>query len=254
MSESWDTVTAYGNVDMTLHPVLRRAYRVACLIERCGASPELTAASSAAFDLCGEIAAAIESLQARVAAAEDALASDPVLTDKDLCAAVIVCVMSGEQARRDEACLKLQRHISAVERERDCLETECEHLSDRAHMAEHELSARRSENDVLRAKLEAAEMHKAAKAAIDFELGIPEDGCNNTQATLTAIRLLHSAHRDDVGANNRLVAFLSESVRMIEGYMRAGWLTNPAAREQATDFIQRARLAYSAPPALPENK
>lgn len=110
------------------------------------------------------------------------------------------------------------------------------------------------ENDALRAKLEALQAHKAAKAAIDFELGIPEDGCNNTQATLTAIRLLHSAHRDDVGANNRLVAFLSESVRMIEGYMRAGWLTNPAAREQATDFIQRARLAYSAPPALPENK
>lgn len=110
------------------------------------------------------------------------------------------------------------------------------------------------ENDALRAKLEALEAHKAAKAAIDLELGMPEDGCNNTQATLTAIRLLHSAHRDDVGANNRLVAFLSESVRMIEGYMRAGWLTNPAAREQATDFIQRARLAYSAPPALPENK
>ena len=179
MSESWDTVTAYGNVDMTLHPVLRRAYRVACLIERCGASPELTAASSAAFDLCGEIAAAIESLQARVAAAEDALASDPVLTDKDLCAAVIVCVMSGEQARRDEACLKLQRHISAVERERDCLETECEHLSDRAHMAEHELSARRSENDALRAKLAESTValhlaYDAMRAPIDDWKGVLE--------------------------------------------------------------------------------
>lgn len=76
MSESWDTVTAYGNVDMTLHPVLRRVYRVACLIERCGASPELTAASSAAFDLCGEIASAIESLQARLDAAYAAMRTD----------------------------------------------------------------------------------------------------------------------------------------------------------------------------------
>lgn len=76
MSESWDTVTAYGNVDMTLHPVLRRAYRVACLIERCGASPELTAASSAAFDLCGEIASAIEALQERLDAAYAAMRTD----------------------------------------------------------------------------------------------------------------------------------------------------------------------------------
>ena len=79
-----------------------------------------------------------------------------------------------------------------------------------------------------------------ALAAIDSELGMPEDGCNSTQATLTAVRLLHSAHRDDVAENKRLLALLSEAVRMIEGYKRAGWLTNPAAGEQATDFIRRA--------------
>ena len=55
--EPWDTITAYGSVDdMTLHPILRRAYRVACLIERAPhASIEQTAASSAAFDLVKEL-------------------------------------------------------------------------------------------------------------------------------------------------------------------------------------------------------
>jgi galactokinase len=37
-----------------------------------------------------------------------------------------------------------------------------------------------------------------------------------------------------------LEAMVAEAVRMIEGYKRAGWLTNPAAAEQATDFIARA--------------
>lgn len=84
-----------------------------------------------------------------------------------------------------------------------------------------------------------------ALAAIDAELGMPDDGCNSTQATLAAIRLLHSAHRDDVAANKRLAALLSEAVRMIEGYKRAGWLTNPSAGEQATDFILRVRDALT---------
>jgi hypothetical protein len=34
---------------------------------------------------------------------------------------------------------------------------------------------------------------------------------------------------------------LSEAVRMIEGYRRAGYLTNPAAGEQADDFIGRSK-------------
>lgn len=37
-----------------------------------------------------------------------------------------------------------------------------------------------------------------------------------------------------------LRARVAEAVRMIEGYKRAGLLTNPAAAEQATDFISRA--------------
>lgn len=55
MSESWETTTQAGNVDLTLHPILRECYRVACLIERCGASEDLTKASSAAFDLCEKV-------------------------------------------------------------------------------------------------------------------------------------------------------------------------------------------------------
>jgi hypothetical protein len=44
-----------------------------------------------------------------------------ILTDKDLLSAVITAVMSGRQAKRDEAVRKLQRHIWRVEEERDAL-------------------------------------------------------------------------------------------------------------------------------------
>ena len=40
----------------------------------------------------------------------------------------------------------------------------------------------------------------SALAAIDRELGLPDDGCNSTALTLDAIRLLNLAHRDDVKA------------------------------------------------------
>lgn len=82
-------------------------------------------------------------------------------------------------------------------------------------------------------------------AAIDHELGMPEDGCNSTQATLTAIRLLHSAHRDDVAKNQRLATLLLESVSMIKAFRRAGWIMNGAWGDQTNDFIARAKRATS---------
>lgn len=36
-----------------------------------------------------------------------------------------------------------------------------------------------------------------ALAAIDDELGMPQDGCNSTDKTLTAIRLLNVIYKDD---------------------------------------------------------
>ena len=39
---------------------------------------------------------------------------------------------------------------------------------------------------------------------------------------------------------DRVASLLSEAVRMIEGYRRAGFITNPAALEQASDFALRA--------------
>jgi len=50
--EQWERCTRYGRADLTLHPLVRDAYKVACLIERCGASEALTRASCAAFELC----------------------------------------------------------------------------------------------------------------------------------------------------------------------------------------------------------
>jgi hypothetical protein len=45
-----NTTTNYAGVDLTRHPCLKEAFRIACLIEECGASEKLTKASSAAFD------------------------------------------------------------------------------------------------------------------------------------------------------------------------------------------------------------
>lgn len=84
-----------------------------------------------------------------------------------------------------------------------------------------------------------------ALAEIDRELGMQEDGCNSTQATLTAIRLLHSAHRDDVSKNKRLTTLLSEAVSMVEAFRRAGWIMNGAWGDQINDFIGRCKRATS---------
>lgn len=79
MSETWETTTQYGRADLRLHPAIRTAYMVACLIERCGGSPALTTASSAAFrfvtDLYDWLKPALEasadSLKASEAAADE---------------------------------------------------------------------------------------------------------------------------------------------------------------------------------------
>lgn len=49
-----------------------------------------------------------------------------------------------------------------------------------------------------------------ALAEIDKSLGIAEDGCNSTQRTLTAVRLLHAAHTDDIAEIARLEARIAE--------------------------------------------
>ena len=67
-----------------------------------------------------------------------------VLDEKEQAAAIITCVMSEKQWERDDAARKIQRHILAIEAERDAREAECEALSDRAHMAEHELEKART--------------------------------------------------------------------------------------------------------------
>ena len=62
IAEPWETTATYGPADLRLHPLIREAYKVACLIERCGASPELTTASCAAFDLTIKLSAEFERL------------------------------------------------------------------------------------------------------------------------------------------------------------------------------------------------
>lgn len=93
-------------------------------------------ASNHAVALCDEGADAIEALvaerDARITELEQRnseLERGEILTDKDLLSSVITAVMSGKQSERDDACRKLQRHIIAVEDERDNREAECERLS-----------------------------------------------------------------------------------------------------------------------------
>ncbi|MGB4240134.1 MAG: hypothetical protein WBK37_02385 [Kiritimatiellia bacterium] len=57
-----------------------------------------------------------------------------------------------------------------------------------------------------------------ALAEIDRELGMPDDGCNSTENTITAIRLLHAAHRDDAAEVERL----QTSLRKLEGTANCG--------------------------------
>jgi hypothetical protein len=56
--------TNYAGVDLTRHPVLKEAYRIAGLIEACGASPELTTASCAAFDFITTLHGALNRFEA----------------------------------------------------------------------------------------------------------------------------------------------------------------------------------------------
>jgi hypothetical protein len=51
----------------------------------------------------------------------------------------------------------------------------------------------------------------------------------------------HAAAKMALDQRDSVIALLNEAARMIEGYKRAGWLTNPAAAEQATDFVERAK-------------
>ncbi len=51
----------------------------------------------------------------------------------------------------------------------------------------------------------------------------------------------HAAAKLALDQRDALLSLLNEAVRMIEGYKRAGWLTNPAYIEQATDFIERVK-------------
>lgn len=73
--EPWEATTRYGRADLTLDPLVREAFKIACLIERCGASEDLTRASSAAFALCESISDKLYSLAAH------GIAQDAKLTE-----------------------------------------------------------------------------------------------------------------------------------------------------------------------------
>ena len=81
----------------------------------------------------------------------------------------------------------------------------------------------------------------AALAAIDAELGLPEDGCNSTVRTLTAIRLLHSAHRDDVAEIARLERALKLQRNAALTLADASAAVSGARLEQARKLFAESR-------------
>jgi hypothetical protein len=63
----------------------------------------------------------------------------------------------------------------------------------------------------------------------------------------------HAAAKLALDQRDALSSLLNEAARMIEGYKRAGWLTNSAAAEQATDFIERVRSSITTNGKQPPN-
>jgi hypothetical protein len=72
-----------------------------------------------------------------------------------------------------------------------------------------------------------------ALAAIDEELGMPEDGCNSTEATITAIKLLHAVHEDDQRHAERLELLLTEARDLFVMYAESHRARGPKHAEKA---------------------
>ncbi|OYW62735.1 MAG: hypothetical protein B7Z31_00245 [Rhodobacterales bacterium 12-65-15] len=76
-----------------------------------------------------------------------------------------------------------------------------------------------------------------ALAEIDRELGMPDDGCNSTENTITAIRLLHAVHRDDTAEIERLRSAIGWLViRRTDGTVRLN--QDPVALEMAGKLMK----------------
>lgn len=103
------------------------------------------------------------------------------------------------------------------------------------------IDALRAEVDAFRE--DAANYYRIAKEADAQQAALRARVAGYEADIETKVRLIQDLcamqkeHEDRILAQGARVA---EAVRMIEGYKRAGWLTNPAAAEQATDFINRA--------------
>lgn len=65
-TQPWLHTIRYGRADLTIHALVRDAYKVACLIEDCGASIELTRASCAPFQLTEDLSDYIASQPLKV--------------------------------------------------------------------------------------------------------------------------------------------------------------------------------------------
>lgn len=70
----------------------------------------------------------------------------------------------------------------------------------------------------------------SALAAIDAALGMPEDGCNSTDKTITAIKLMHAVRVDDEKEITRLT---EENERLRKDADRYRWLRNKVKKAPA---------------------
>lgn len=83
------------------------------------------------------------------------------------------------------------------------------------------------------------EIEKAAiyaLAEIDNALGIPGDGCNSTEQTIWAIKLLKLAHDDDQ-------RFIARAANLLTYCKHAGSITNPAIADEVNDWLKLAQEA-----------
>jgi hypothetical protein len=79
-----------------------------------------------------------------------------------------------------------------------------------------------------------------ALAEIDTRLGLEDDGCNSTMRTLTAIDLLHAAHRDDLAEierlNSRSVTELCADHENLRDYIAQLEDERDAARRESAEW------------------
>jgi hypothetical protein len=141
-------------------------------------------------------------------------------------------------------CVTCKRHVSG---DWGLVPDECETCDAERQARYYRSVAQWAEEEVGRLKaMLAARAPQDARACLTCGEPLPDHWsfsfCNKHRPPVEPLRAPLTPYGEDL---------LAEAVRMLEGYKRAGWLTNPAAIEHASDFIARASQTKGETPKCP---